>query len=220
MLLKVTRISDTYALCFYSILYLMYSLTSFIYFKHLKLNTKQKRCECGRTLSRFQIGQNGSQLLSRESKTSRFGLPSSRWLDTTKEQGKMAEENRVQEERSPQLWLIGSCGGCIFGTIPCSFSLSFPVLRHVATMFSVESKGIMYREAPCRLPPCWLLGNTELACLPFSVASGYVEGPLHVGEWMDKRLDERTLWGCPQALPSLRSQLPSAGACGAQPALS
>lgn len=143
----------------------------------LNLNTKQKSHECRRTLSRFQIAQNGSRLLSRKSKTSRFGIPSLRCLDMTKEQGKMPEENRVQDERSPELWLTASYGGCIFGIIPCNFSLSFPVLRHFATIFLVVLKGIMSREAPFRVPPCWLLGNIELPCvLPFA-ACGHVEGP-------------------------------------------
>lgn len=57
-----------------------------VYFKHLSLNMKQKRSECERTLSTSQIGQNGSRLLTKKRKTSRFGLSPLGGLDTTKEQ--------------------------------------------------------------------------------------------------------------------------------------
>lgn len=206
---------------FDSLLYLIYSLISLIYFKRLNLNTKQKRRECGRTSSRFQIGQNGSWWLSRKSKTVRFGLPSSRWLDTTKEQE--TEENGVQEERRPQLWRTVSCGACIFGIIPCNFSLSFPVLRHVATCFYFNWRASCPGKFPAEFPH---VGNIELPCLLPSAACGHVEGrPCMLGDkWIGDLMKEHCgavprTWAA-QALPSLRSQLPSAVACGAKPALS
>lgn len=77
-------------------------------------------------------------------------------------------------------------------------------------MFLVELKGIMYREAPCRVPLCWLLGNIELPYLLPSVASGYVEGPLcMLGDEWTRNLMKEHCGAVPRTRAVPRPFLPS-----------
>lgn len=149
--------------------FITYLFLSLVYLKHLSLNTKQTRSECVRT---FQIGQNCSRLLSRKINTPRFGLPPSGGLDSTQEPGRNYCGKRGLRREKQSILLTASCGGCIFGTIPSNFSFAFPVPRWAETVFLVGLEGIRCRDAPCRVPPCWLLGNINLPCFPPSAYWG------------------------------------------------
>lgn len=141
-------------------------------------------------------------------KTSRVGLLPLRGLDTTKEQGKIllrktGLKNREVLNSDSQLAVVTA----YLRSIPSNFSLSLPILRRVETVFLIELKGIVGKEAPCRVPPCRLLGALEFPA-PFPLQHTHCSPSVHVEGWIDKRIDERILWGCPrnqspsQALPS------------------
>lgn len=113
---KVTRIIIFMPYVFTAFYSLYIPFIALVYFKHL--NRKQKRSECGRTLFTFHIDQNGSRLLSRNKKHQDLAFLPQEVLTLQRNREKTTKKNRAQEERSTQLWLTASCGGCMVGIHP------------------------------------------------------------------------------------------------------